>query len=201
MTVGAQPAPSGRGTSMLIGVLALALILVGAAGAGYLLRDRPPATAGAPAQPATSTSLAPAEQPGPAAVELSADAKAHPDQDAVRILLQHYFDAINQQDYRVWTSTVVEERREAQPEQVWRDAYRTTRDGSIYVQRILPSGRTGLIVLLSFTSTQSPAQAPADLRAGCIHWQVAYPVTLEQGQARLDTGLPGSSSRAICPTS
>lgn len=148
--------------------------------------------------PAPSTSAAPGGQPGPGRVELSRSVARHPDHAAVRILLQTHFNSINLKRYDRWKTTVVPEKQRRQPESAWRDDYESTRDGSITVRRLVPGPRDSLRVMLSFTSTQDPADAPPSMRVECLRWRVVYPIVRASGGLRLGVGLPGSSLFLPC---
>lgn len=185
----------------LLPVLAVLVVGVGA-GAGFGVRvvsaqsaasgsDRPAVTTAGP-----STTAGP--PPGPGIVQLSPDAAAHPQADAVRALLQRHFDAINNHDYPAWASTVVSQRVRDTPESDWQKDYGTSRDGSIVVQRIEPVP-AGSVVLLSFVSTQDGSKAPAVLPgATCIRWWVSYRVVVEHGQQRIDFGIRHASLNEAC---
>ena len=179
-------------------VLAVLVVGVGVV-AGFGVRElgARTTTTGAPTTAPTTTTMA-GPPPGPAAVELSQDAAAHPLADQIRSLLQRHFDAINNRDYAVWTSTVVARRSREMPEPKWQADYVSTRDGSILVHRIEPSP-DGTVVLLSFTSTQDAAQAPASLPGStCTNWWVSYRVVIERGQPRIDAGIRHSALNADC---
>jgi hypothetical protein len=134
----------------------------------------------------------PAAEPGNAAVMAAADATEHRLYDTMRALLQTYFDSINSRRYDLWRTVVSARRAKLQPEKDWRAAYRSTKDGSIIVYRI-ESGPTGTArILLTFTSTQRPEDAPLELPERCIRWRVVFPVTLEDDAWKLDSG-PTSS--------
>ncbi|MGH4018413.1 MAG: hypothetical protein ACRDT0_04050 [Pseudonocardiaceae bacterium] len=168
-------------------------VLGAAAGVGAVFRQP------APGVPASTTTPPPlGEQPGPRTVRFSPDAAVHPDRDSVRALLQGHFDAINLGDYRRWTTTVVAERAEQTSEDVWREQYRSTTDGSIVVHRMEPRPGGGLTVLLSFTSVQDPVDAPGDAPLRCLRWRVSYPVVTESDQLRIGPGDPDTSLREPC---
>lgn len=176
---------------VLVAVVALTV------GGGLVAREvyQPPSRASRSAAPQTSApldSVEPAEQPGPTRVRLTNDAAAHPDAQAVRAVLQKYFDAINRRDYDLWVTTVVAERAALQDEQEWRANYRSTRDGSIRVYRIEAAPDDGLSVLLGFTSVQSAADAPDELPSDCIRWRLAFPLTAVDGDWRIGTVPPGT---------
>lgn len=135
----------------------------------------------------------PAEEPGDATVTATSDAAAHPLYGTMRALLQTYFDSINGRHYDQWRTVVSARRAKLQPEEDWRSAYQSTKDGSIVMYRI-ESGRDGTArILLSFTSVQDPALAPLELREPCIRWKVVFPVAYEEGAWKLDSG-PTSSA-------
>lgn len=180
-------------------VLAVLMIGMGAV-AGLGIRQLSAGTAeGGPraVDPTTTTMAGP--PPGPGTVNLSQDATAHPRADSVRSLLQRHFDAINHRDYAAWASTVVARRSREMPESKWQDEYASTADGTILVHRIEPSPE-GAVVLISFTSTQDPAQAPASLPGStCTNWWVSYRIVTERGQPRIDAGIRHSALNANCP--
>ncbi|MFL6123059.1 hypothetical protein [Actinophytocola sp.] len=180
---------------LLITVIATAL---GALVARSVYADQPLPPAAV--RPSTS-SVPPSEQPGPPAVQGYADATAHPLYNTLHGLLQRYFDAINTKDYAAWSATVTTARRQAQPEEDWRTAYKTTRDGSITVYRIETAGADAAQVLLHFTSTQDPQDGPPEMPVGCIEWNVVWAFAKEKGEWRLAIG-PSSASpqHTPCPT-
>lgn len=132
--------------------------------------------------------IPPDQQPGSPTVQATKDATAHPLYETVRQLLQTYFDAINGQNYRGWRAAVTTKRAQNQPEDQWRTAYKSTRDGSIVVHRI-ESGAVGSArVMLGFTSVQNLEDAPLELPERCIRWKVVFPVTIEDREWKLDSG-------------
>jgi hypothetical protein len=132
-------------------------------------------------------------QPGPAKVQGTIDAVDHPLFGTVRELLQRYFNAINAKDYEAWQSTVIRERVERQPEDQWQAAYRSTQDGSIVIYRIELGEEDTARVLLTFHSTQDPADAPQELPEPCIEWSVVFPLILQNDGWKLDAS-PASAS-------
>jgi hypothetical protein len=174
---------------LLITVIATAL-------GGLLARDLysepvtpPPATV-----VATSPSPGPPEeQPGPADVRGTADAVVHPLYRALRELLQTYFNAVNAKDYAQWSSAVTYERQTNQPEQKWRDEYASTKDGNIVMHRVEARGDGTARVLLTFTSTQAVTDAPQELPEPCIHWNVVWAFSTEDGAWKLAAG-PASAT-------
>lgn len=133
---------------------------------------------------------------GPAEVQLSPDARAHPSGEVVRAQLQAHYGAINAGDYAAWRETVVPARSERLPEAAWKSAYATTRDGSIRVERIddVPGG--GVVVRVRFVSTQDPADAPPGLPAARICWRSSLPMT--GSPPRIGATRDGSSVPEVC---
>ncbi|SFB59217.1 hypothetical protein SAMN05216266_12354 [Amycolatopsis marina] len=157
-------------------------------GAGLLAREvyRLPGDVAVPMVTVPSTSsLAPDEQPGSPTVELTPGAAAHPEHESVRQLLQTYFDAINGRSYERWMTTVTADRIQVQPRREWLVDYRSTRDGSIIVRRIETRADQRLHVLVGFTSTQDPEDAPVGLPVGCIRWNLTLPLQQENGQLKI----------------
>ncbi|MPZ67047.1 MAG: hypothetical protein GEU83_16590 [Pseudonocardiaceae bacterium] len=187
--------PYGWWPAVSVGVLVLAV------GAGLVLRDPPREPATGPPGDAIATTtrqLPPAEQPSPRTVRFIMDAAEHPDRDAVQDLLQSHFDAINFGEYSRWTSTVVTERAEGTPEDVWREQYATSTDVNIVVHRMEPRPGGGLTVLLSFNSVQDPDDAPEETPFRCLRWHVSYPVVTESDQLLLGPGDPDTSRKERC---
>jgi hypothetical protein len=134
------------------------------------------------------------EQPGSDVVQGTADATVHPLYEPLREVLQTHFDAINQLDYESWASTVTEPRVEEKPEETWRRDYRSTKDGRIVIYRIqLAEDSETARVLMTFTSVQDEADAPPELQAPCIHWNVVFPMVRSSGEWKIDSGPAASS--------
>ncbi|GAA1986732.1 hypothetical protein [Amycolatopsis minnesotensis] len=140
----------------------------------------------------TTKQLPPDQQPGSPAVELTPDAAAHPQDDTVRKLLQDYFDSINGRNYERYRTTVTIARMQAMGPAEWRQSFKTTNDGSILVYRIESVGPSAMNVLVSFTSTQEPSDAPPELQERCIRWSLALPVKQETGSWKVDA-LPAGA--------
>jgi hypothetical protein len=173
---------------LLITVIATAL---GALVARGLYEDPAPVT---PAAIEPSPSVLPIEdQPGSSEVRGTADVTSHPLYNTLRPLLQKYFNAINDKDYKSWSDTVTQERRAAQKEDNWREEYRSTRDGSIVMYRIETGGDGTARVLLQFTSVQDPNLGPPELKAPCIHWNLVWPFVKERGEWKLSAGTTSKS--------
>lgn len=134
----------------------------------------------------------------PGGVGLTPDARAHPDHETVRWVLQTHFNAINFRRYDTWKTTVVEAKQQEMPEEKWRREYATTKDSDFLVHRIESGADDSLRVLLTFTSRQAAENSP-DKRSPCLQWRVVYPLVQEAGGMRLDTGsLPGSFRYTRC---
>lgn len=190
----ALPASSTPRLRGLLPVLVVVISLM--VGGGLVARafyQRPQGASTAMAPPPGTAAVPPGEEPGPATVRLTPDAAAHPQHEAVRALAQTYFDAINRGDYDAWRTIVTRTKILAQPRPEWQANYRSTRDGSIIVYRIDPLPNNGLGVLIGFTSVQDPSAAPPELQAGCLRWRLVFPLTLESGRWKLDSGLPAST--------
>ncbi len=184
MTRWATPA-----VALLLGVLLVA-------GGATALATR--ASAGpAPLAPPPSV---PAEGSGSSEVQLSPDAANHPAAEDVRAQLQRHYDAINERDYTQWRATVVPARAAALDEADWQDAYASTDDGSIRVERIDPdrgAERDGvLLVRVRFIRTQRGEDAPPDLPADRICWRSTLP--MRGTPPLIDVTGGGSSARERC---
>lgn len=155
-----------------------------------------------PAIEPSPSSVPPSEQPGSPEVKGTTDATMHPMYRTLRDLLQRHFDAINAKDYRGWVGTVSSQRREQTPEAKWRKDYRSTTDGSIVIYRIEAVGEGSVRALLQLTSVQDVADAPPELQAPCIHWNMVYAFSKERGAWRLAAGSTSSSPiHEACETS
>jgi hypothetical protein len=180
---------------LLITVIATALGAL-VARSVYADQPRPPAAI----EPSPS-SVPRDEQPGPAEVKGNTDAVAHPLYLTVEKLLRQYFNAINAKDYAAWSAVVTAGRRRDQPEKDWRHSFKSSRDGNIIVYRIetAASGDTAR-VLLHFTSTQDPADAPPNLPVDCIEWNVVWPFAVEDGEWKLANGPASAFPQVVaCP--
>lgn len=182
--------------------LLVMIVMAGAAGVGFLLRDHRPVAGvgrvnsfggsiGKDASPRLP-------EPGPPTVVLADDVALSPDADRIRTVLQTYFDAINAGDYKLWRSAVIPQWARDTGEAAWRARYRSTLDGSMVVHRLEPRIGGGLIALMSFTSLQNPADAPPELPVRCLHWWVSYPL-IGQGEAvRLGPSAPTANLLVAC---
>lgn len=137
-------------------------------------------------------------------VELSADVQAHSAGEPVRRQLQAYFSAINDGDYAAWLDTVVPARWRVLPEAEWKQAYGSTVDGTIRVDRIDDRPDGGLLVRLRFVSRQAVADAPPDIAAPRVCWLVTLPMTDaaagpdRNGPPRIELTRDGSAVPTAC---
>ncbi|RRO19250.1 hypothetical protein EIL87_03815 [Saccharopolyspora rhizosphaerae] len=133
-------------------------------------------------------------------VEYSPDAAAYPDQRIIEGLLDNYFDGINRKNYELWKSTVPPSKWRELPQSKWFDDYDSTRDHDMKVHRIDPGQDRSALVMLSFKSEQDLEDAPPQVKAHCVQWDVVYPVVVdENGNAVLDISkLPNSAIAAPC---
>jgi hypothetical protein len=175
-------------TRSATGIAAIVLAVLVVAGGAVALASR---TGSGPPE-------VPAEGAGSSEVELSADAADHPAAEAVQEQLQRHYDAINERDYEQWRATVVPARAEALGEAEWQQAYATTRDGSVRVDRIDPDTDDdgGLLVRVRFISTQAVENAPSDLPVGRICWRSTLP--MRGTPPLIDVTGGGSSAREAC---
>jgi len=173
-----------RTTAVVAIVLAALVVVGGAAALASRGRSGPPEV--------------PAEGAGSSEVELSADAAEHPAADLVLSQLQRHYDAINDRDYEEWRATVVPARAAALGEAEWQEAYATTQDGSIRVERIDRDDTSdgGLLVRVRFISTQDVANAPPDLQVERICWRSTLP--MRGTPPLIDVTGGGSSAREAC---
>jgi len=189
------PAPSSRQRWLVPVVVVVLSVTVGA---GLLAREiyhRPdqPAdeTTVSTSAPASASSGAPAAA---GVVQMTDDAKAHPQAGAVRELLETYFSAINTKNYQRWLTTVSGDRAVQQPFGTWKAGVQSTTDSDALVYRIERGASTSLRVLVGFTSRQNLEDAPKDLREKCIKWRLVLPVIVEKSALKIDTVDPGGPS-------
>jgi hypothetical protein len=183
-------------------VLVTIVVLVSAAGVGFLLRGQHPVTGvgNTSSHGGSIETKAPPRPPapGPPTVMLAEDVALHPDADRIRKVLQTYFDGINAGDYNLWRSAVIPQWARDMGETAWRAQYRSTLDSSMVVHRLEPRVGGGLVALMSFTSLQNPADAPPGLPVRCLRWWVSYPL-LGQGEAlRLGPSSPTANLFVAC---
>jgi hypothetical protein len=180
-------------------VAAVFAVAAGLVGREFYRRSEQPLQPPAVAAP-SSGAVPSGGQPGLPNVNATQDALQHPDYDEIRQLLQTHFDAINGRRYDRWKTTVTKARIQVMPESKWREDYRSTKDGNILIYRIEAAPGNGLRVLVGFTSTQNPEDAPPELPQQCIRWHIVLPLVREDGQWKLDVSPAGASPRhEECP--
>lgn len=180
--------PVALGVALLI-VLTVALLLRerSAAAGRAVVPDTGPVLAGA-APPADGSA-------GPPAVSLTPAAATHPRAEDVRALVQRSLDARNRGDYETWSSTIAG--RPSTPEPDFVRESRDQRTGSVVLRRIDPVADDDLVVPTVLITTQSLADAPADVAAPRLCWQISL-VVVGQDPARLVEPRPGSVLRIPC---
>jgi hypothetical protein len=180
------PAPSSRQRWLVPVVVVVLSVTVGS---GLLARevyrspDRPAGDTSAAAVPSSAISGEPAAAD---AVRMTDDARVHPQADAVRKLLERYFEAINTKQYPQWVTTVSSKRAGQQPIDEWKDGIRTTKDSDALVYRIERGAGSSWRVLVGFRSEQEVDDAPLFFRERCIRWRLVLPVIVEKGVLKID---------------
>jgi hypothetical protein len=164
--------------------------------------QRPTAADTPPVVVATGSSSVPSSaEPGPGTVSVTPDVLKFTAHAKVQQVFQTYFDAINTKRYAEWRSVVTSDLADEQSESAFVSGYQSTRDGSILLYRVDTAPDNGLRVLVTFHSTQDPADAPSGFAHQCIEWQVVKPLTWDQSDNtwKIDAGiLDGSPLRAVC---
>jgi len=180
------PVPSSRQRWLVPVVVVVLSVTVGS---GLLARevyrspDRPAGDTSAAAVPSPAISGEPAAAD---AVRMTDDARVHPQADAVRKLLERYFEAINTKQYPQWVTTVSSKRAGQQPIDEWKDGIRTTKDSDALVYRIERGAGSSWRVLVGFRSEQEVDDAPLFFRERCIRWRLVLPVIVEKGVLKID---------------
>jgi hypothetical protein len=178
---------SGRRLTMALSTLLIVVVAMGATAAWSFGRHREDQAA-----------VVAGYQPGPIddrSVRLSDHAGAHPEAAGVRAVLQRYFDAINNRDYRGWVGTVARAQSAPQTELAWARDYATTVDSNLQVMTIADDP---LRARMMFTSEQAVELAPKSLPVTCINWDVTYLLGDQDGQLVL-TGIdPSAQSMTAC---
>ena len=118
---------------------------------------------------------------------MTPDAGLHPQADSVRSVVQTYFSAINSLNYAQWATVVSSERRRTKTQAQWRTDFQSTKDSNVRIYRIERGQGASLRVLVAFTSTQAPADAPTDLQVGCVNWRLVMPMVVESNALKIDT--------------
>jgi hypothetical protein len=188
------PAPSSRQRWLVPVVVVVLSVTVGG---GLLAREiyrRPDQPAGETTALASTPSSASSGSPAATGVvRMTDDARAHPQAEAVRKLLETYFSAINTKQYQQWMQTVSSERIAHTPIGDWKKGVKSTTDTDALVYRIERGAGASLRVLVSFTSEQDVADAPDWFREPCIKWRLALPVIAERTGLKIDTVDNGPS--------
>lgn len=148
--------------------------------------DRQPA--GAPSAPATDsgTPTTTTSPSNPKTVAFRDAARSVPQFGDVQNAIQNYFNAINDRKYSLWKTTVTTRVVQSQTQEDWANGYKTTTDSDMTVYRIEANG-DNLDVFGTFTSHQEPANAPQDLRVGCIDWAMVWPFVRSGNGYLIDT--------------
>lgn len=191
-----SPAPTRRRDRTWAVVTMVVTVVLAAGTISIALRGGPSAIepAGQPPSPPRPGGTPPQAQL--VRFETSA-AAAHPAATGVAALLERHFTAINSRDYDAWVGTVTAERAADQPRSGWLAAYRSTWDDEIVIREIAGGGDRHSVVL-TFTSVQDPADAPADLPVGRICWTSTWPIRTAGTDARIDTPSAGATTKRAC---
>lgn len=187
-----SPAPSSRQRWLVPVVVVVLSVTVGA---GLLARElyRRPDQPADESTAATSTpSPASSGAQSPAGfVQMSDDAKYHPQADAVRELIKTYFEAINTKQWSLWLRAVSSKRAAQQSAGEWKAGVKSTEDSEAVVYRIERGANGSLRVLVGFTSRQNKADAPDFFPETCIKWRLVLPVVEDKTGLKIDTVDPG----------
>ena len=146
----------------------------------------PPPSADAP------TSGTVTQDPDSKQVKLSADAASSPYGKTVLDLLQTYYNAINDNTYLEWESTVTPAFIAATPQESWENGYSSSQDTGMYVYRINSAPDNQLRVLLTFNSHQDPSKAPDTAPYACITWHSVLTMSDTKSGWKIDAGTAGS---------
>ena len=183
--------PVALAVGLVLLMIAGAMLTGGAARAGRAhVGDTGPVLGGA--EPPADRSA------GPPGVSLTAAAAAYPRSAGVRDLVQRWVDARNAHDAAAWSTVVVPGAGGGPQSATFGVADRSERLGSVTVRRIDPVGAGELVVPLNYVTTQNPADAPADVRAPRLCWQVAVSVTSQRGGDKINEPRSGSALRTPC---
>ncbi len=182
-----------------MGVVAVAAVVVGLGVRTLIPEPEETQRGGAVnAAPGTTTTPPASEEPGPATVQFSPDAREHPEAPAIQQLLTAYFEAINNKSYEKWRGLVTAEVGQAFTSEQWHAAYSSTKDGSILVRRVINASGGTLRVMLTFTSTQDVDKSPQDNPSTCSRWQAIYTLGWEGRSVRVGKGSPLNTFNKPC---
>lgn len=179
---------SGRRLTVVLTTLFVVVLIAGATAAWSLGRHRIEAV------PASAVGY----QSGPTrdqTVALATEAQGHPRAAEVQVLLQHYFDSINNRDYDAWMGAVARDQSAPQTEENWTRDYATTVDSNLTVMTVADEP---LRARLMFTSEQAAQSAPASLPVTCINWDVTYLLSEQDGRLVLSGIDPSAQSMTAC---
>jgi hypothetical protein len=183
-------------------VLGVVVVVTAAAAVVVHGRYQRPTDNTVPVVVATGSSSVPGSaEPGPPTVSVTPDVLKYAQHAKVQQVFQTYFNAINTKQYDRWRSVVTSALADEQSESAFVSGYKSTRDGSILLYRVDTAPNNGLRVLVTFHSTQDPADAPTGFAHQCIAWQMVKPLTWDQDDNtwKIDAGiLDGSPLRAVC---
>jgi len=203
--------PGRRNKIILIGTVAV--LMLGAAGGAYALVanhghgkavSEPTPTASVAASQATPTSAEPTSAAPSTSAVVSSTASngttvtvapgAAGNQAAPQVtaLLNRYFTAINQRDYRTYASLFDQQLEQPQPESSFDAGYATTIDSAATLTSISDDGSGGLAASVTFTSQQNPADSPDN--SSCDQWSIT--LFLVPGGTGYLIGPPPSSYHA-----
>jgi len=155
-----------------------------------------PAPSSPPPAPATSVSPPPVGQAGLVAISPAASGPAAPH---VAAFLSRYFRAINARDYPAYRSMYDPVSNPAQSEAGFRSGYRTTQDSAITLVGLIPSGASGWLATVTFTSHQDPSASPTG--TSCDQWRVPYELAPAGATFVLEHVPPGDHASAQpCPS-
>ena len=129
-------------------------------------------------------------------VHLSTEAGAHPRAAEVQVLLQQYFDSINNRDYDSWVGTVATAQSAPQSKDQWQQDYASTVDSNLTVMIVKDEP---LRARMMFTSQQSVELAPTSLPVTCINWDMTYLLSERDGHLVLSGIDPSTQSMTACP--
>lgn len=153
------------------GVGVAAILTISAGGSQVRLNAGP-----APArQSVSSQNPAPSPAPSPASapasiVSVAPSAEGDPRVQVVLALLQRYFTAINQHDYRAYASLLAPPVLRQSSASGFASGYASTTDSDATLTGITAASSSGLAARVTFTSHQEPAESPDN--SACDHWAI-----------------------------
>jgi len=178
---------SGRRLTVVLTTLLVVVLTAGASAAWSFGRHR-----GEPLAAAAGYRTGPTVD---RSVRLSATAGTHPRAAAVQVLLQQYFDSINNRDYEAWKGAVSTMQSTPQTELGWTRDYASTTDSNLVVMVISDDP---LRARMMFTSEQAVELAPRSLPVPCINWDVTYLLSDDGGRLVLSGIDPSAQSMTAC---